>query len=268
LSRIVAGHNGIRSGGALAALVFLFSLSSGTFAARADLTNTAKATGRPAKGALTAPVDSLTLSVATSVPGLKLLTTVVANDENGDGNGQAGKTLTYTFSVENTGNTTLNYTSLTDPSITVIAGPILSLAPGTIDMATFSAVYAVTPTDIASGSHQNQAIATATPATGGTVTDISDSTCPADETGGGSDPTTVLFTDAPIAAVGNAGFSDSIGGVVPGLSVLTNDTLSGVALVPANVTIKPVTIGLLTVNADCTVTVAPGRPAGTEPAMQ
>ena len=53
-----------------------------------------------------------------------------------------------------------------------------------------------------------------------------------------------------------------LGGVVPGLNVLTNDTLNGVAIVPADVTITPVTTGPLTVNADGTVTVAPGTPAG------
>ena len=52
------------------------------------------------------------------------------------------------------------------------------------------------------------------------------------------------------------------GGAVPGLNVLTNDTLNGVAIVPADVTIAPVTTGPLTVNADGTVSVAPGTPAG------
>ena len=56
--------------------------------------------------------------------------------------------------------------------------------------------------------------------------------------------------------------STPLGGVVPGLNVLTNDTLNGVAIVPADVTIAPVTTGPLTVNADGTVTVAPGTPPG------
>ena len=231
-------------------------------AAHADLTNTATATGTPAKGALTAPSDTVALPVAAPAPGMELLKTVTANDENGDGHGQVGETLTYTFSVENTGNTTLTNISLTDPSVTIIGGPILSLAPGATDAATFSAVYTLTPADIAAGSHQNQAQATATPSTGGTVTDDSDSTNPADETGGGSDPTTILLTDAPIVATDNSGTSDSTGGVVAGLNVLTNDTLNGVAIVPADVTIAPVTTGPLTVNADGTVTVAPGTPSG------
>ena len=47
-----------------------------------------------------------------------------------------------------------------------------------------------------------------------------------------------------------------------GLNVLTNDTLNGTPIVPADVTITPVTTGPLTVNADGTVTVAPGTPAG------
>ena len=67
---------------------------------------------------------------------------------------------------------------------------------------------------------------------------------------------------APLVATDDAGNSDPLGGVVPGLNVLTNDTLNGVAIVPADVTIAPVTTGPLTVNADGTVTVAPGTPSG------
>ena len=73
---------------------------------------------------------------------------------------------------------------------------------------------------------------------------------------------TVDVIAAPIVAVDDAGSSTPLGGVVPGLNVLTNDTLNGVAIIPANVTITPVTTGPLTVNADGTVTVAPGTPAG------
>ena len=56
------------------------------------------------------------------------------------------------------------------------------------------------------------------------------------------------------------------GGVVPGFSVVGNDTLNGapITLGPGgNATIAPVTTGPLTVNADGTVTVAPNTPAGT-----
>jgi hypothetical protein len=67
---------------------------------------------------------------------------------------------------------------------------------------------------------------------------------------------------APVAAADDAGSSTPLGGVVPGLNVLTNDTLNGAPIVPANVTIAPVTAGPLTVNADGTVNAAPGTPAG------
>ena len=73
---------------------------------------------------------------------------------------------------------------------------------------------------------------------------------------------TVDVIAAPLVATDDAGNSDPLGGVVPGLNVLTNDTLNGVAIVPADVTIAPVTTGPLTVNADGTVTVAPGTPSG------
>ena len=73
---------------------------------------------------------------------------------------------------------------------------------------------------------------------------------------------TVDVIAAPIVAADDTGTSTPLGGTVPGLNVLTNDTLNGVAIVPADVTITPVTTGPLTVNADGTVTVAPGTPAG------
>jgi len=51
------------------------------------------------------------------------------------------------------------------------------------------------------------------------------------------------------------------GGTIPE-NVLTNDTLNGVGVNPADITLAPVTQGPLTVNADGTVDVAPNTPAG------
>ena len=74
----------------------------------------------------------------------------------------------------------------------------------------------------------------------------------------------VTVEPMPIVAVSDAviNVDGFIGGVIPGLNVLANDTLNGVALVAADVTVAPVTTGPLTVNADGTVTIAPGTPGG------
>jgi hypothetical protein len=78
LNRTISGSNRKSGSGVIAALVFLFALFAGTAAARADLTNTAEAIGTPAKGALTAPTDTVSVPVAAPAPGMELLKTVTA----------------------------------------------------------------------------------------------------------------------------------------------------------------------------------------------
>ena len=325
------------------------------------IVNMASAAGVTPQGAPVYDKGSLSTPI-TQVSSLELLKGVTFNDESGDGNAQIGETLSYHFTVSNTGNTTLTNIAITDPSVTVVGGPLASLGVGASDSSTFTASYTLTTADLTAGSHQNQAVSSADSPLAGPISDTSDSTNPADETGGGFDPTTILLFDAPIlaaadtpasvnGATGNpsvvnafdndalngvavvpaeitatvltpasnpgvvldpatglvsvapgtpagtytityqicenlnpancssadvtvivdaapilanddAGNSDPLGGTVAGLNVLTNDTLNGVAVVPAGVTIVPVTTGPLTVNADGTVTVAPGTPAG------
>ena len=69
---------------------------------------------------------------------------------------------------------------------------------------------------------------------------------------------------APIDAVDDAGGPvNGLTGATAVLNVFGNDTLNGVAVNPADITLAPVTNGPLTVNADGTVDVAPNTPAGT-----
>ena len=69
-----------------------------------------------------------------------------------------------------------------------------------------------------------------------------------------------------VATADNAGpVNGASGGTVAGVDVIANDTLDGAPVVlggAGNATLAPVTIGALTVNADGTVSVAPGTPAG------
>jgi len=100
----------------------------------------------------------------------------VYNDDNGDGLPQVGETISYSFSVTNTGNVTLYNIELVDdlPGIEVIGGPIAVLEPGETDTDTFTAIYAITEEDIENGEVINQAIATGTTEDGTEVNDISD----------------------------------------------------------------------------------------------
>jgi uncharacterized repeat protein (TIGR01451 family) len=74
-----------------------------------------------------------------------------------------GDEIHYTFTVTNTGNVTLFNINVTDTMVTVIGGPLASLAPGDSDSVTFTGTYVLTPADINAGEVINSATATATP---------------------------------------------------------------------------------------------------------
>ena len=96
---------------------------------------------------------------------------------------QVGQTISYSFTVTNTGNVTLTNVTLAEllPGATVTGGPIASLDPGQSDSTTFHASYQLTQADIDAGEVDNQARATGKPPSGADVTDLSGATV-ADDT--------------------------------------------------------------------------------------
>ncbi len=75
---------------------------------------------------------------------------------------------------------------------------------------------------------------------------------------------TVVVAAAAIDAVNDiAGPISGTAGGTAVINVLSNDTLDGVAVVPAQITLTPTNSGPLTINPDGTVDVAPGTPVGT-----
>jgi len=90
-----------------------------------------------------------------------------------------GETLSYTFTVTNTGNVPLNNVVVTDPLFQVQGGPI-SLAVGEVDSTTFHGTYNVDLDDLNAGERPNTARVegTFTP-TGEVVSDEDDVTVPA-----------------------------------------------------------------------------------------
>ncbi|MGS2741647.1 DUF7507 domain-containing protein, partial [Sinomicrobium sp. M5D2P17] len=127
-------------------------------------------------------------------PEITLLKTGEFNDENGDGQAQAGETITYRFEVINTGNVYLSNIEIEDPlpGVTITGGPV-SLAPGESDNTTFSGTYTITQDDIIARGVTNQATVYADATDGSRVSNVSDS-----EDGLGDNPTFIALEGCTI----------------------------------------------------------------------
>ncbi|RXG20517.1 Ig-like domain-containing protein, partial [Leeuwenhoekiella aequorea] len=112
----------------------------------------------------------------TNTPGLSALSVYkfgTWNDEDGDQLPEVGETITYTFTVRNTGQTAIFDIVIDDPLVTVTGGPI-DLAIGAVDTDTFSAIYVITQSDIENAGVKNQAIGSGVLSNGTVIEDISD----------------------------------------------------------------------------------------------
>ncbi len=121
----------------------------------------------------------------------------------------AGQMISYTFKVKNTGNVTLTNVMVNDlvAGVTVVGGPIPSLAPGAEDTGTFTATYTVTQADIDAGMFSNSAQAVGTPPSGPDVTDISD-----DDSYTENDPTVITICSTPAIAIVKTGVFNDVDG--------------------------------------------------------
>ncbi|MDQ2068251.1 hypothetical protein Q9295_17980, partial [Xinfangfangia sp. CPCC 101601] len=162
------------------------------------------------------------------------------------GAGGLGDTITYTFTVTNTGNVTLNGVTVTDPLPglnPVTPASIASLAPGATD--TFTATYTITQDDIDAGGVSNQATAT------GGYTDLDgDPQSVSDLSGTDVDNNTTTVTplaqDPGIALVkaGVAGGAGGLGDTITYTFTVTNTgnvTLNGVTVTDPLPGLNPVT---------------------------
>ncbi len=167
----------------------------------------------------------------------------VGTYDDGDCTAAVGDVITYAFSVSNTGNVTLTNVIVEDPLVTMLGGPIVSLAPGAIDTTTYTASYTITQQDIDAGVFSNQATVTAAPPTGVDVTDLSGTSVDNDT------PTdTPICQDPAIALVKQANvtldptdncYNVSVGGFIDYTFTVTNQgnvSLSTITLSDALVT--------------------------------
>jgi hypothetical protein len=107
-----------------------------------------------------------------SDPRISLVKTGTLNDDDGTAGVSAGDTISYAFTVTNTGNVTLSNVTVADKvgGVTVSGGPLASLGVGASDSTTFTGSYTITQVDIDAGTFTNTAEATGTPPSGPPVT--------------------------------------------------------------------------------------------------
>ena len=144
--------------------------------------------------------DTLCFDDPDSNPAIALIKTSSVS-----GTGTLGDVITYTFTVENTGDTTLNNIIVTDPlpGLTITESPIAFLEIGASN-SSISGTYTITQADIDTGSVTNSALATAQDPEGNNITDTSGTTNTNDI------PTVTPLNITPaIALVKNASLSES-----------------------------------------------------------
>jgi len=139
-----------------------------------SIVNTVSASWSSASGTLDIVSDTLDTFVW-HLPRLQLYKYATFNDENGDGEAEYGETISYNFTVRNTGNVDLSNVVVTDPLITVNGWPIPLLPVWWVDSTSFTGSYSLVFIDINAEYVQNSAIAQAQDLDGWDVFDISDS---------------------------------------------------------------------------------------------
>ncbi|OAN38065.1 beta strand repeat-containing protein [Microbacterium sp. H83] len=188
-----------------------------------SITNTASASGAGGGTTVTAASGAVTTSTAASAPSLAVTKVGTLN-----GSGAAGDTITYAFTVRNSGNVTLTGASLVDPliggapiTLSGWAGAAGVLQPG--QSVTGSATYTVTQSDVDAGSVANTATATGAPPRGAAVTATA--------------PSTVRIAAVPSIAVSKTGSvtsgSGGVGSEITFVFTIRNSgnvSLSGITL--------------------------------------
>ncbi|UYO97670.1 hypothetical protein OED01_02820 [Microbacterium sp. M28] len=148
-----------------------------------EVINTATATAQTPRGAVS---DSDGATVAVAGASAISLQKQVGDPVDADGDGAlgAGDTIDYTFTVSNTGTTTITAVQISDPMLGgAVVCPELdgtALAPGD-DVACTPITYELTQEDVDAGTVHNEAAVTAD-AAGGAVTDTAQADATVDST--------------------------------------------------------------------------------------
>ena len=183
-----------------------------------------------------------TSTTLTPSPGLTVTKTA---DKTTISPSSAGDTISYTITVKNTGNVTFNSLSLTDALTSDEAWSESdggdADGTGALDVGetwTFTASYAITPSDITEGSVENVAYATGIPTSGGSLTVYSGaqdeaSTATSDPSGGGGVITTLTASVSQLTVTKTADTTDFSSPVTSGDTItytITAENTGNVAL--------------------------------------
>ena len=179
------------------------------------------------------PDDPTVTSIA-ELPSINTVKTAVVTDD-GDGVIGLDDTITYAITVENDGNVTLTSVGLTD-TLTDLNGNVLTLSTGPTfvssslsslegtlqvgEVATYTATYVITQSDVDAGGISNTAVASGDSPSSTTVTDDSDdpndpTDVDTDTDGDPDDPTVTSIAELPsINTVKTAVVTDDGDGVI------------------------------------------------------
>ncbi|MGL5857935.1 MAG: DUF7507 domain-containing protein [Angustibacter sp.] len=126
-----------------------------------EVANTATSSGLSSTGATvtSAPASSSVAVQQTST--LSLTKSASVTDVNGNGVTDLGDRIAWSFLLRNTGNTTLDTLSVTDPRAGAVTCPVSTLAPGAQTTCTATTPYVVTQPDVDAGLVSNSATARA-----------------------------------------------------------------------------------------------------------
>jgi uncharacterized repeat protein (TIGR01451 family) len=169
-----------------------------------EVINTATVTGNPPTGPPLTDTDSTTTPLP-QVPGIDLVKAITDSSDLDDG-ADVGDTITYSFTVTNTGNVPLRDVTVTDalPGVVLVGGPIPLMNPaaaadGTdVDTTTYTASYSLTAADVANfGIVTNVATATGTYGPLGAPLTVSDDSTVTASPPDPSDGLTLIKTVSP-----------------------------------------------------------------------
>jgi len=223
---------------------------------QSDLNNNGKPTNNSGKISNTASVTTTELPTAkTAVADVNIVlnpavTLVKTGTLNINGN-----TISYLFTVKNTGNVTLSNLAVTDSKVTgAITLGTTTLAPGASTTATAS--YTISAVEKAAGTVSNTATVNGKNPSNGTVSDVSGTTESNDN------PT---VTNTGVYAVDDAGTLSAVTGGVAVNNVLVNDKVNGNQATLTNITISQISSTNPNISIDPAtgkVNVLPGTPVG------